>query len=131
MDFIHLFAENSRKFKLYYFNGIIGCGTKGCKEFDEASKRKPSNEQEFVETANKGELIKYLYSMLQFFDFACNMLWQNEPWYKFSSGTAQKVAGIYKEKLLELVGLSYIYPIFFCNKKHSLEMPNNLKSFIF
>ena len=67
------------------------------------SKRKLSNEQEFAETVNKGELIKYLYSILEFFDFACKMLWRYEgimPWATFSIGTAKKFADTYKEKLM-------------------------------
>ena len=78
---------------------------KWCKEFDEASKRKLSNEQEIVETVNKGELIKYLYSMLQFFDFACYMLWKNEGWSLFDRGTANKFAGTYREKLMVVLNI--------------------------
>ena len=84
---------------------------KWCKEFDEASKRKLSNEQEIVETVNKGELIKYLYSVLQFFDFACYMLWKNEGWSLFDRGTANKFAGTYREKLMVVLYI-YIYVIF-------------------
>ena len=103
-----------------YFNGIIGSESeqKWCKEFDEASKRKLSNEQEFVETVNKGELIKYLYSLLQFFDFACSLLRDNEGisllWSTFYSGTTGKFADTYRKKLL--VCFSYIYSIFFVIK---------------